>query len=288
MYSRDEVISYYFIDHAFSNTAKYAHLYVTCDTPLHNHSDFCEFSLVTYGSFTNQYKGKSTVLPKNSLIFFQKGECHSITKNEQDSIHFSIIFQKQYFEYLMTTHFPNIPSYNLGKYMEQHLTNTQAEYLNDLANRLMNNTDINTREKLAHLFFFTAMTFCMIPIQENIHQNSSSIYIDNLINNLNSFAYLKKSIKDIYKDYPISKSTLIALFKQRTGYTIVQYQNKKKMEYATQLLNLGEHDITEISTMLNFTSLSYFIRLFKAHYGVSPNEYKRSHKRQYVSEEDYY
>ena len=62
MQNQDRPLLYQFKEHAFSNDAKYAQLYVACDTPLHTHFDFYEFSLVTYGSFINEYKGQQNIL----------------------------------------------------------------------------------------------------------------------------------------------------------------------------------------------------------------------------------
>lgn len=275
---------YQFKEHAFSSEAKYTQLYVACDTPLHTHFDFYEFSLITYGSFTNEYKGKKNILQKNSLIFYQKGESHSIMINSPESIHFSFVIQKDYFESLISMYFPKQPLSSLEKYLEQHLTNQQADYLIDLSNRLMNNSNHKIKEKLAHLFFFTAFTFCTIPNQAIANQKGAHVYIDNLLNNLNNYSYLSKNVSDIYKDYPIAKSSLIALFKEKTGYTIIQYHNKKKMEYAAQLLNSNQYSITEIVNMLNFMSLSHFAKLFREYYNVSPSEYQRLHTRQFANE----
>lgn len=288
MPTQTTALLYQFKEHAFSLDAKYAQLYVACDTPLHTHHDFYEFSLITYGSFVNEYKGKRTLLPKNSLIFYQQGEMHSIMINEPESLHFSFILQKDYFEELLATYFPKQSVHSLGKYLEQHLTNYQTNYLIELSNKLTNNSDIKTKEKLARLFFFTTFTFCTIPDQTTSIAKSSQLYVENLINKLNNYAYLSKNVCDIYKDYPIAKSSLIALFKKKTGYTIIQYQNKKKMEYAAQLLNTNQYNITDIVNMLNFTSLSHFAKLFKECYGMPPSEYQRLHTRQYLSESDEY
>ena len=39
-----------------------AYLYSPLSSPLHQHSDFYEFSMVTYGSFINEYNGTDTVM----------------------------------------------------------------------------------------------------------------------------------------------------------------------------------------------------------------------------------
>lgn len=288
MQMQTKSLLYHFKEHAFSTDAKYAQFYVSCDTPFHTHYDFYEFSLVTRGSFMNEYKGQKKVLPKNTLIFYQMGETHNIMKNEPNSLHFSFILQKEYFVSLLEMFFPKHSLHTLEKHLEQHLTNHQADYLIELSNKLTNNSNIKTREKLARLFFFTAFTLCTIPVQISSNAKASQLYVDNLLSKLNNYTYLNKNVCDIYKEYPIAKSSLIASFKKETGYTIIQYQNKKKMEYATQLLNVKRYSITDVVNMLNFTSPSHFAKLFKESYGITPSEYRRLHTQQFVSEYDEY
>lgn len=164
--------------------------------------------------------------------------------------------------------------------MKQQLTDTQANFLIDLTNKLLDNSDTKIKAQWANLFLFTALSFCIIQKATVKNLKSSQIYVEKLLQRLNDFSYLNSSVKDIYKDFPMARSALISLFRQRTGYTIIQYHNKKKMEYAAQLLNSGVHNVTEVGAMMNFDSLSYFAKVFKAHHGVTPKEYQRLHSRQ--------
>ncbi len=270
----------FFKDYAFSKDTKYAYLYSSCGCQLHKHTDFYEFSLVTFGSYTNEYNNTSYHLSRNSLVFFKQDEQHSIHTNDESSIHFSFLIEKTHFESLFATYFPTRSLNTVESYIEQHLTDTQANYLTDLTNKLLDNSDAKTKEQWANLFLFTALSFCIIQKKSEKKLKSSQIYIERLLSRLNDFAYLNYSVKDIYKDFPMAQSALIGLFKQRTGYTIVQYHTKKKMEYAAILLNSGKHTVTEVGAMMNFDSLSYFAKVFKLHYGVTPKEYQRLHSRQ--------
>lgn len=93
-----------------------------CDTPLHRHTDFYEFTLVTYGSFINEYEGQKTKLLKNTLIFFRKGEQHCIWLEQQGSIHFSFIVEQDYFESAFSRYFPDRDLSGLGKYQMRTLS----------------------------------------------------------------------------------------------------------------------------------------------------------------------
>ena len=47
------------------------------------------------------------------------------------------------------------------------------------------------------------------------------------------------------------------------------------MEKAEDLIAQGEHKIYEIAEMVGYHDQSYFIRVFKKYYGMTPNVYKR-------------
>jgi AraC-like DNA-binding protein len=55
--------------------------------------------------------------------------------------------------------------------------------------------------------------------------------------------------------------------------TIVDYINKYRLEQSKHLLMESNYNITQIADMLGFTSIHYFSRQFKSHFGISPSEY---------------
>ena len=72
---------------------------------------------------------------------------------------------------------------------------------------------------------------------------------------------------------------MIKLFKEQTGYTIIQYKNKKKLELATNMLINSDKKIIDITYELHFESLSYFVRSFRKEFGINPTEYRKTHRK---------
>lgn len=147
----------------------------------------------------------------------------------------------------------------------------------DLSNKLSNNTNFKYRDQLANLFMYTALMNIVIPDTKKFPENHSGYYSDLLLQRFDNFDYVHHSVNQIYRDYPINKVALINSFKELTGSTIIQYQNKKKAEYAAQLLRSTEYSITEIGMQLNFSSPSHFTKMFQAHHGITPKKYKQMH-----------
>ena len=94
-----QAIQHFIEEYSTSKNPTYAFLFAPCkNADLHTHCDFYEFSLITRGSFINDYKGQQETLPNDTLIFFRKDETHAILTDAPMSIHFSFLVESNYFE----------------------------------------------------------------------------------------------------------------------------------------------------------------------------------------------
>ena len=64
---------------------------------------------------------------------------------------------------------------------------------------------------------------------------------------------------------------------QETGMTFSDFVNKQKIEEAAALLLYTEYSDTQISTLLAFSSQSYFIKVFRKYMGTTPKQYKKQY-----------
>ena len=65
------------------------------------------------------------------------------------------------------------------------------------------------------------------------------------------------------------------LFKKETGTTINEYVTLRKLKLAKHLLESTTSTIINISTEVGFSNVTYFNRLFKAKYGITPTEFRK-------------
>lgn len=82
----------------------------------------------------------------------------------------------------------------------------------------------------------------------------------------------------------VSKYHLIRLFKEKTGYTPMDYYIRLKIQRACQLLDSSSSTIGSISTALGYSNAYYFSTTFKRVIGQSPQRYRRkySYRRQHA------
>lgn len=62
------------------------------------------------------------------------------------------------------------------------------------------------------------------------------------------------------------------IFKEKTGLAIHEYVHEVRLEKARMLLESGSYSVNEIMQLVGFGNQSYFFRLFKKKFGVTPRE----------------
>jgi YesN/AraC family two-component response regulator len=71
----------------------------------------------------------------------------------------------------------------------------------------------------------------------------------------------------------LSPTYLSRAFKERTGYSLIHFFNKLKIDKAKELIIDGDRKIKEVAKELGFGDEFYFSRLFKKIEGVSPLDF---------------
>lgn len=89
----------------------------------------------------------------------------------------------------------------------------------------------------------------------------------------------KEYMKDISLNYVADRVNLAPayvsyIFKKETGQTLVKYITDVKMQKARQLLEEGNLKVVQVGRACGYENQSYFNRLFKNYYGVTPKQYR--------------
>lgn len=82
------------------------------------------------------------------------------------------------------------------------------------------------------------------------------------------------SLKDVSDYLFISTWYLSKLIKKETGSTFIDILNEMRIDEAKKLLLNPQYKIYEVSTMIGFTDVTYFNKLFKSITGLKPTEYR--------------
>ena len=87
------------------------------------------------------------------------------------------------------------------------------------------------------------------------------------------------NINILAQELCLGRSSLFTKLKEVIGQTPKDFILEIRLRKSTELLkDRRDIPITEISTLVGFSDASYFIKLFKSHYGITPNQYRNNLK----------
>lgn len=110
-------------------------------------------------------------------------------------------------------------------------------------------------------------------------QQSSDILLENIKNYIEENLLYDFSMADLAAMFNYNEKYLGRLFKSKTGVTVAEYCNIRKVEKAKGLLKKGRLSIADIASQSGYNNVTYFNRIFKKITGRTPEEY-RDAKRQ--------
>ena len=82
------------------------------------------------------------------------------------------------------------------------------------------------------------------------------------------------SIARIAAQIPISERECYRLFKNSLGISPIDYLNSFRLQKAMELLTSTRQSIVDIAMETGFNSSSYFGKIFKQYYQMTPKQYR--------------
>lgn len=241
---------------------------------IHTHN-FYEFIIVLKGEFSQKINGSTVQLPKGTVYFCKPTDVHSLSTQNQYNTNIlrNIAIQKDYFEQCLES---------------LSITDTSALYsvttLDDTTfNMYKTKTDIllefSQNETTNEYILQSIISDLFITVMLQHHQKNS---IPN---------WLKRLYDEMAKEenYVIGLPRMVELsdksqehmsraFKHHYGITPSTHINNIRLKNASLLLQNSDDKILDIVYKCGFDNVSYFNRLFKIKYSLSPREYREVNK----------
>lgn len=111
----------------------------------------------------------------------------------------------------------------------------------------------------------------------NAKKEHYSLHIYKCIHYIDTHLYDKISLRHLVEHTGLSESYLSVAFKNEVGETVTSYIQRKKADEAARLLLFTNKTHIEISCLLNYSSQSNFIQIFKKYKLMTPKQYQDSH-----------
>ena len=126
--------------------------------------------------------------------------------------------------------------------------------------------------------FFTFILRCdATTIQTSVSssktQQKYKMILDYIRNN-----YQATDLEDTARQVNFSKQYVCRIVKEATGDTFSNVLLAERLKVSCNLLTDSNATLEEISVLCGFSTASYFSRIFKKIYGLTPSEYRKKHK----------
>lgn len=264
-------------DFFIANTSINLYYYNFPKATMHKHKDFFEIFIITKGIVRHTFNGKTSVMSKRDACIIRPGDCHGFETDPSSTVptqHMNIRILPSLFEKEC-----NSIGYQLYYYLMSaqstsfHLSKQQYAQISFWANTLL----MSTKPENKNLYITIIAQLMLVFFYDNLDSpfNSFPSWFVKLLSEINNIDFIDKSAKDVYELAHYSPSHIIKAFKKYLGMTPTEYMNKLKLNYAGNLLKNTDYTILQISNMVGFSSLSYFMSTFKKAYGVSPAEFRK-------------
>ena len=140
-------------------------------------------------------------------------------------------------------------------------------------------------EQLIQLYMEQLLILLIRGNKQNISSKSNSrpTLLPKICDYLESNIDKHLSFSDIQKQFNISDSVIKRLFKDNMNCGIMEHFSRLKIDAAKQMIRETEFNFTEISEKLGFNTPQYFTTVFRRVSGMSPSEYEKSVKLNFIS-----
>ena len=248
----------------------------------HFHDKFEIYYLVS-GERYYFIKDKTFRIKKGHLVFINVGELHKTTDTEvPDHERILVYFRKEF----VTTSNHSIDSIlnvlKQKKYCVLGLSLKEQQYVEKLVNEMNDEAvkaalgfEVCLQGLLMKLLVFIGR--CIGSIDEHAYVSRSPKHekVSEIIGYIDANFKEALTIPMISGRFFISPYYLSRIFKETTGFTLIEYINIARVKEAQKLLAGSDMKVIQVSERSGFGSVAQFNRIFKAVTGCSPLNYRK-------------
>lgn len=252
------------------------------DEVVHRHR-FYEIFYILEGSIPHTLNGETRVLHTGDIVFLNLNDIHSFQREPGNTCkHRDIIIHTDFFDILSDFMGENFKKAYQNGELPKILTLPIGE-MEDYERRITNailTTNMNTEYLDASI-----RTLCISLlghlVEEKIRHNDAyyPMWFRELLGRFHMNDFLRVGLDEILEPFHFNKSYLCRRFRQYTGCTMTEYMNQIRLQQAALQLQYTDNTILSVCNNVGFSSVSYFNKLFKQTYGVSPKDFRRKKKK---------
>ena len=251
--------------------------------PAHWHNDV-ELIVIKKGTGTISVDMEPQTVSAGDIILVRPGQIHSISQHDNDAMEYENILFRPDLLYSQNTDLRTLeyfdlyfnPEYDLPWHIDHSNSSHKelAECINAIDTLCSERPRYYELSVKAYLFQFFYLLFSgqKTPVYSTGRKSLDKVkqmiaYIEE--------NYMEPITVQSAADYMgFSNSHFMKFFKQNMHTTFTSYLNHYRLTIAGRLLLTTDDNILVISEKTGFNNLSYFNRLFKQYFHMTPREYR--------------
>lgn len=242
----------------------------------HWHDHF-EIEIILDGNGTHLYDGSHYTLRRGCAYLLTPTDIHSLIPDPDSHLH---LIHLRFDERAV--------SEDVRQWLLQHDYSKFAQFSNEAFERFslmlkelsccFESTDPFRKRSIQLLLSYICLFIMkqsnpnptLLPMDEGINPavRKTMLYIH--------YNFRKKiSMQELGANVHMSPNHLAMLFKRSVGTTCMQLVGQLRLHYAVKMLNSTSLSIDTVAEMSGFSSVSYFISIFRKEFGITPKDYRK-------------
>lgn len=262
----------------------------------HPHShDYFELIYVSRGNCTQIINDRECNLKEGDLCLLNPNDKHFIDIGHPDDLLFNIMIKPSLFResflcliaendfisnFFLTSLF-TVSKQNSFLYFPRYITSSSGTIVQSLIKEFFEQQLGYRKSMECYLaLLFTELMRCH---REQIDQENYEMMGNNQLSAILAYMNQHKTVvtlSSVAKEFHYHPNYLSSLIKKYTNKSFSEIIQEAKLQEACYYLRYSEASIEEIVMLLGYYDRSYFNRVFKKHYDMSPNDFRKSHRMQ--------
>lgn len=257
------------------------------DFPLHKHN-YIELQYVYKGELTQVIDGKEITMREGELMMLNQVISHEIKAAKETDIIINFIVKPEFFQYIfsladidnvifnfiMSTIYSNSSK---GEYL-YYKVSKQGSIKTNMEKIIMELYEPDITSSISIKLLVGLLLVNLIKHSDDIEVYSADNYEKKLSLDILKYIdehYEEGSLSSISEQLHLPDYKICRLVKKYTGVTFKQLVQETRLNKAADLLMRTSLPIVSIMQAVGYENITYFYKIFKEKYTMTPNEYRK-------------
>jgi AraC-like DNA-binding protein/mannose-6-phosphate isomerase-like protein (cupin superfamily) len=256
------------------------------DFPKHKH-DYIEVNYVYHGELRQKVGNEPIALKKGELLFLNQHIEHEIEASAKEDIIINFIIKPEFFDFIFSflskdntisnfiinSIFNNTQN---GQYLYFMVSDVESiqELIQKMILEIMKPTVLSESTIKLNMGLLLIELIKHIDKVQHKEENASLQYL--LVESLKYIDehFQTASLYELSEKLNQTHYSLSKRIKKATNFTFKELLQEKRLTKAKELLDYSQMPITQVIEEVGYDNISYFYRIFKNKYGVTPKQFR--------------